>query len=363
MRTIELGERQNAATFGFTTDGRAVAVASEFSNNEGKTISRVQQWDLGTGKSMLARPVDLPVYDSTGGTEWRVAGIAGSGRHFVTVSPGVVGSRGVAWARVTRMRVWALPGQQLAEFRFRPESPAPPWLMGALLHASRNVATEPDGALRVELPAASIRARATTAGAILEHVAAAAALLAPPGAVDDVFVPAISADGRWSAVVPPDHRTIRVWSTVTRLPSSQHVLEPKPLLAAGFLADDGVVVYIQGDGSARVAYTGSRRGRKPEWIAAMAVALTGARLSGSGYSLEWLTESELTTQRQSLLQMLRTASHDDRGSTNCAGGGEPAGPDQLALCGHNGRRRRLTFGRFPDLAERRLGRAKSRPPR
>jgi hypothetical protein len=261
---------------------------------------------------MRARPLDLQVSGEPPGAEWEAAGVIAGGRHYFTIlkAPGY----GPGWARVTRLQVRSVEGQKIAEFRFRPESAAPPWLVGAALRAATAVRAEPDGTLKLDFPAAAIRVRGTVSGAVLEFANTRSALIAPASPVNYDILPDFSGDGRWIAVTAPGSRTARIWSTATGTACSEAILDSTSILSATFADNDTNLIHLRGNGSVWTTYAGTRRFHKPKWLAGFGSALTGARMSPSGYSLEWLPKDELRSQRRALFQSLQGSNTRDRGA-------------------------------------------------
>jgi len=165
------------------------------------------------------------------------------------------------------------------------------------------------------LPAARIRIRAVPAGATLEHVEARRSMVAPAGPVDATLTALLSADARWIGTAAPGRREIRVWSTLTGMPSSEPLVRHTDLVAMAFDADAQYLWQIGRDGGPQATYIGSKQSGKLRWLDRVGEALTGTRLTGQGAGIEWLDNSQRRAARKDLLRSLSNeAAHSDAGA-------------------------------------------------
>jgi len=296
----------------FTSDGERVALASEASNNEGKTFTRIEQRNLDSGEEVKGAAVEWLRYGE-GSLQSSFAGFTADGRHFLRVSTGD-GFSG-DWSAVEQLELLDLKKSRKLQIRISRESPAPPALVAAVMLTALGIDLVSSDEVIARLPAARIRIRAVPAGATLEHVEARRSMVAPAGPVDATLTALLSADARWIGTAAPGRREIRVWSTLTGMPSSEPLVRHTDLVAMAFDADAQYLWQIGRDGGPQATYIGSKQSGKLRWLDRVGEALTGTRLTGQGAGIEWLDNSQRRAARKDLLRSLSNeAAHSDAGA-------------------------------------------------
>lgn len=279
---------------------RGIVLASEASDKEGKTFSRIVQQNLDSGEELKDAAVEWLHYD--GSSQSTFAGFTADARHFLRVSAGDRFSGD--WSAVEQLELLDFKKSSKLQIRFSRESPAPPVLIAAVMLAASGFETVSSDEVIASLPAARIRIRAVPAGATLEHVEARRTMVAPAGPVDATLTPVLSADARWIGTAMPGRRELRVWSTFTGMPSSEPLVRHTELVAMAFDRDAQNLWQIGRDGGPQATYIGTKRPRKPRWLNRAGEALTGIRLTGQGVGIEWLDRAQRRVTREDLLHLL-----------------------------------------------------------
>jgi WD40 repeat protein len=287
-----------------TGDGSGLAIASEAANSQGRTVYRIAQWQLDSGKELESAAVEWPAYGNAGARS-DFAGFTADGRYFLRVSAGdrFTGD----WSSVVQLDLLDLTTSPALHLQFSRESPAPPALIAAVMQSATGFERESPDAVIASLPGARVRIRAVLSGATLEHVEARRSIVAPAGRVDTTAPPVLSGDARWIATPASGRREVRVWSAFSGMPSSEPLVRHTELVAMAFDPGARQLWQIGRDGGPRTTYVGAERSRKPVWLSGVGEALTGMRLTGQGVGVEWLGAGP---RRAAQEEMLRAVSDD-----------------------------------------------------
>jgi WD40 repeat protein len=296
----------------FTSDGERIVLASEASNDKGKTFFRIEQRKLDSGEEVKDATVEWLRYGE-GSSQSDFAGFTADARHFLRVSAGdrFTGD----WSAVEQLELLDLKKSSKLQIRFSRESPAPPALMAAVMQSASVFEPVSSDEVIASLPAARIRIRAVPAGATLRHVEARRSMVAPAGRSDATLTAVLSADARWIGTAAPGRREIRVWSTFTGMPSSEPLVRRTELVAMAFDPDAQHLWQIGRDGGPQATYIGMKRPGKPRWLDRAGEVLTSMRLTGQGVGIEWLDNSQRRAAREELQRSLSNeAANGDAGA-------------------------------------------------